>query len=67
MRQKLSFRVVVLSIAVAGTLLVLLASRPANRSESGAEQESMENCAKKTESGNGMIWENLSHQFFSSF
>jgi|GEM_PF-2187782 len=68
MRQKLTSRVVLLSIAIAGACLIALASMPAVADkDSRNEEESMDNCTKKEEKGGGVIWENISHQFFSSF
>ncbi|PZR23257.1 MAG: hypothetical protein DI535_24540 [Citrobacter freundii] len=69
MRQKLTSRTILLSIALAGACMVLFAAIPGNTSKanSGNEEESMESCVKKDEKGGGVIWENISHQFFSSF
>jgi hypothetical protein len=68
MRKKLFVKVILLGIMVIGTAFVLLASKPAGKAGTCPEAESMENCAKKSEiGGGGVIWENISHQFFSSF
>ncbi|MCG2613907.1 hypothetical protein LZZ85_06425 [Terrimonas sp. NA20] len=68
MRKKLFIKVILVGIAIAGTAFVLLAFSSANKTTACPEQESMENCAKKGENGGGgVIWENISHQFFSSF
>ncbi|MET0461826.1 MAG: hypothetical protein ABW007_01675 [Chitinophagaceae bacterium] len=68
MRKKLFIKVILVGIAVIGTAFVLLASKSADTTKACPEQESMENCAKKTEgAGGGVIWENISQQFFSSF
>jgi hypothetical protein len=69
MRKKLFIKVILVGIAVIGTAFVL-ASNSADTTKACPEQESMENCAKKAEGaggGGGVIWENISQQFFSSF
>ncbi|MBO9658033.1 MAG: hypothetical protein J7527_04340 [Chitinophagaceae bacterium] len=68
MRKRLIIKVVLLGVTVIGTAFVLLASKPGDQTQPCPEQESMENCAKKVDAGGGgVIWENISHQFFSSF
>ncbi|MGN6294415.1 MAG: hypothetical protein ACTHMV_16825 [Chitinophagaceae bacterium] len=65
MRQKLTLKIVLLTIALTGTFLILRSSSPAQPDNTGTE-ESLDASCKKQESS-GVIWENISHQFFSSF
>jgi hypothetical protein len=64
MRQKLTLKIVLLTIALTGAFLVLRSSSPADKPDTGTE--SLDGSCKKQESS-GVIWENISHQFFSSF
>ena len=65
MRYTNYIRIIVLGVVICGTYLVLQASRP--RAGADACKESVDECCKKHEKGDGgMIWENISHQFFSS-
>ncbi|MBN8876590.1 MAG: hypothetical protein J0I32_03535 [Sphingobacteriales bacterium] len=64
MKQKLTLKIVLLTIALTGTFLILRSSSPAQPDSAGTE--SLDASCKKQESS-GVIWENISHQFFSSF
>jgi len=65
MRQKLTLKIVLLTIALTGAFLILRSSSPASKPDD-AGTESLDASCKKQESS-GVIWENISHQFFSSF
>lgn len=64
MRQKLTLTIVLLTIALTGVFLILHSSASARPDNAGTE--SLDDSCKKQESS-GVIWENISHQFFSSF
>jgi hypothetical protein len=55
---------VIIAISLAGMFLLLRSSASSDKASSG--KESLETCQKQKKAGK-MIWENLSHQFFSSF
>jgi hypothetical protein len=62
MRRKNIIGLVLITVAVAVTLMVFASSSPVTDS---ACKEGLDEPGKKINSGK-MIWENLSHQFFST-
>ena len=67
MKLKNTLRIALIAIILSGTFLVLN-SAPADKNQPC--DESMEDCCKKDKAGDGkggMIWENISQQFFSAF
>lgn len=64
MRQRNFLKFILIITVAAGVYLFARAESP--RHNKPTCPESMEECCKKGESGNKMIWESLSHQFFSS-
>jgi hypothetical protein len=65
MRSRIIIRFVIVALALAGTFLVLKA--PASSDKNSSSNESLETTCQKQKSDRKMMWENLSHQFFSSF
>lgn len=64
MRNKTIIGTLILAITLAVTFLVFQSSMPAGKESS--IKESMDKSCQKNENDGKMIWENLSHQFFSS-
>jgi hypothetical protein len=65
MRKKLTIKFVLLTIALAGTFMVLRSSTPVSKVDTC--RETLDESCKKHDKSGGVIWENISHQFFSSF
>jgi len=66
MTKKYTIRLIFLAIAMGGVFLVLQSSSsPKAANKPVPAQETLDGSCKK-ESADKMIWENLSHQFFSS-
>ena len=63
MRRKNIIGLVLITVAVAATLMVFASSSPVTTDSSC--KEGLDEPVKKINSGK-MIWENLSHQFFST-
>jgi len=63
MRKGNILRLIILVLILTGAFFALQSSAS---SKSNSGKECMEACEKQDGSGK-MIWENLSHQFFSSF
>jgi len=65
MIKKNTIRLAILAVLLAGTFMVLHSKAPVAKADSC--KESLDGCCKKEEKNSGgMIWENISHQFFSS-
>lgn len=68
MQKKIVLRTLLVVLLFAGSFIVLMASSR-NAESKKACTESMEECSKKgneKSSSGEMIWESLSHQFFST-
>jgi hypothetical protein len=63
MRNRTIIGALILVIALAG---MLLAFRPSSVQAGSHSNESMESSCQKEVKDSKMIWENLSHQFFST-
>ena len=65
MKGRNFFKIALIIVVAASSLLVLRSAIPANKAESC--KELMEDCSKKKDTGaDKMIWDNLSQQFFSA-
>jgi hypothetical protein len=65
MRRKIIIRFVIVVLVLSGMFFVLRS--PASSDKGSSSDESMECACKKQNDEGKMIWEDLSHQFFSSF
>jgi hypothetical protein len=65
MRKRYIIRTLFLLLAVTATFLAFSALKPHPAAPDSSCKESLEGCPKQ-QNGGKMIWENLSHQFFST-
>jgi hypothetical protein len=67
MRNKSVIRIFIGAAVITGVFLLLhLSARGPINNTSTPCKESMDACCQKGEGGTKMIWEDMSHQFFSS-
>jgi hypothetical protein len=66
MKNKSFTQIILGCLAITGAFLLLRFATGGSTANASCK-ESMETCCHKDDGGSKMIWENLSHQFFSSF
>jgi hypothetical protein len=66
MKRKPSIQLFLVTIAIAA-LIVAFRSKSVASIDKSTCKETLEECAQQPENEGKMLWENLSHQFFSTF